>query len=68
MEAVKPLRIDFTLHFWTTLSQFLALVGGSTFLWHTYKWIRKVGEACVELLDEHREMYGWYQTAKTKIL
>jgi hypothetical protein len=55
-------HIDYTFHFWTSLSQGAALLGFGTFLYKTYRTIRELVSAAIVILDQHREMYGWFAT------
>jgi hypothetical protein len=56
------MHLDFTIHFWSALTQFLALVGLGTFLWKTYRLIARGVHRVIAVLDEHNAMYGWYQS------
>jgi hypothetical protein len=55
------MHIDFTVHFWTLLSQFLALTAFLTFLRHVYMKIQDLVQAARSILSQHREVYGWYE-------
>jgi hypothetical protein len=60
-------HIDFTFHFWTVLSQLIALGGGGRILWKSYVHFRDFVDACTSIVREHHEMWGWYQLVKDKI-
>lgn len=65
------MHIDYTLHFWTLVTQLTGLTGFFTFLWHAFKWIKRavmfikhLVDAVSVILDEHREVYLWYSSVK----
>jgi hypothetical protein len=62
------MHIDYTFHFWTALSQIVALVGGGKILWMGYVQFRDFAGACKSIVHEHHEMYGWYQRVKDQLL
>jgi hypothetical protein len=54
------------VHVWTLISQVAALIGLGTFLYRVYNAIRSVVNAANVILDQHREVYGWYRQVKDK--
>lgn len=61
------MHLDFTLHFWTLLSQVLAVGSLIAFLRRATKAIRSVVAAANLILAQHHEIYGWYaNTVKGK--
>ena len=61
------MSVDFTIHFWVLVQQSLALIALATFLWHLYKRIQRVLDACLTILEQHKELYGWYVQVKDTI-
>ena len=61
------MNFDFTIHFWELVQQLLALIALSTFLWHVYKQVKRVLDACLTILEQHKELYGWYVRVKDTI-
>ena len=61
------MNFDFTIHFWELVQQLLALIALSTFLWHVYKQVKGVLDACLTILEQHKELYGWYVRVKDTI-
>ena len=59
-------HFDFTVRVWTLLSQIVALISLGTFLIKVSRAIRSVVKAAEVILDEHREVYGWYRQVKDK--
>jgi hypothetical protein len=60
-------NFDFTIHFWELVQQLLALIALSTFLWHVYKQVKRALDACLTILEQHKELYGWYVRVKDTI-
>ena len=61
------MSFDFTIHFWALVQQSLALIALGTFLWHVYKRVKMVLDACLTILEQHKELYGWYVRVKDTI-
>ena len=61
------MNFDFTIHFWELVQQLLALIALSTFLWHVYNQVKRVLDACLTILEQHKELYGWYVRVKDTI-
>lgn len=64
-------HIDYTLNFWTLVAQAVATGSLITFLYHAFKAIMSVVNAIKAMvhavrviLDEHREVYLWYQSLR----
>jgi hypothetical protein len=62
----RVFHFDFTVRVWTLLSQVVALIGLGTFLFKVSKGVRSVVNAANVILDQHREVYGWYREVKDK--
>jgi len=60
-------HLDFTVHFWPALAQLAAIAGGAKFLWACYAQFRDLAAAMKTMVNEHHEMYGWYQRVKGKL-
>lgn len=60
------MRFDFTVHVWTLVSQIAALAGLATFLRRVYVAIHSVVSAANVILEQHREVYGWYREVKDR--
>lgn len=54
------MHFDFTVHFWTLLSQVLAVGSLIKFLRWATTAMRSVVAAANLILAQHHEIYGWY--------
>jgi hypothetical protein len=60
------MHFDFTVHFWTLLSQVLALIALVRFLVCLVHAIRSMTSAANLILEQHKEMHKWYIEVKDK--
>lgn len=60
------MHVDFTIHFWTLLSELIALSAMGRFLLFLVRSIRSVVNAAELILAQHHEVYGWYRDVKDK--
>jgi hypothetical protein len=54
------MHLDYTIHFWATVGYISSFGGVATFLWKIYRLGARFVTAAEVMIDQHREMYGWY--------
>ena len=56
------MHLDYTFHFWPAVEYLSSFITGTTFLYQTYRQIRRGVNAFEVMIEQHHEMYGWYLT------
>jgi len=54
------MHLDYTIHFWPMIGYISSFAGAATFLLKIYRLVSRGVTAAEVLIDQHREMYGWY--------